>query len=56
MGVCCSDVLSCPWVALGTVGGSCGELLGVEAGDGGACHCDGLQRSADVTEGFGHIN
>lgn len=35
-------ILSCPWVALGAVCGGRSELLGVEAGDGGArCHCDG---------------
>jgi hypothetical protein len=37
------DILSRPWVALGAVRGGCGELLGVEAGDGGACHCAGLR-------------
>jgi hypothetical protein len=34
------DVLSRPWVALGTVCRGSGELLRVEAGDGGACHGD----------------
>ena len=36
-----SSVLSCPWVVLGAIRGGCGELLRVEAGDGGACHGDG---------------
>jgi hypothetical protein len=41
-------VLSCPWVALGTVCGGRGELLGVETGDGGAwCHGDGAVGVSD---------
>lgn len=36
-----SSVLSCPWVVLGAIRGGCGELLGVEAGDGGASHGEG---------------
>ena len=36
------SVLSCPWVALGTVRRGSSKLLGVEAGDGGAwCHGEG---------------
>jgi len=43
------SVLSCPWVAFCPVGGGCGELPGVEAGDGGArCHCDGSEGSAPL--------
>jgi hypothetical protein len=50
------SVLSRPWVAFGTVRGSCGELLGVEAGDGGAwCHCDETVGSADVLEEMEHV-
>jgi hypothetical protein len=51
-----NGVLSCPWVVLRAVGGSCGELLGVKAGDGGACHCDGLRWLAgDLTNGSASI-
>lgn len=42
MSVDCS-ILSCPWVTLCAVGGGCSKLLGVKAGDGGACH-DGAVR------------
>jgi hypothetical protein len=49
-------VLPCPWVALGPVGGGCGELLGVKAGDGGAwCHCDGaVTVSCEYARDKGH--
>jgi hypothetical protein len=44
-----SIILSRPWVALGAVRGGCGELLGVKAGDGGACHCDGAAEVSGVS-------
>jgi rhodanese-related sulfurtransferase len=51
-----NGVLSCPWVVLRAVGGSCGELLGVKAGDGGACHCDGLRWLAGGLDQWKRIN